>query len=1057
MRNLILSIFLFSTVQLLYAQNQKPGNITFPYSFRENKGQITDQQGQPRTDIDFSLQTPDMALTVGNAQLHYQFVKTESSNPNDTIRKKGLTIVSRDRQLGNNNIKHFHTPALHVYRMDVLLLNANKQATIIKENGHEEQYRYYNPKNREQGVTTVNAYEKIVYKNIYPHIDWVLYIKGQDFKYDFIVHPGGRVTDIKLQYQGADSIALSPDGSLRINTPLSKMTESAPYVYELESRKAIPTKYVLKESTVSFSAAPHRGTLVIDPGVDWATYFGGSLDEYATDVTSDGKGNVFIVGYTSSMNNIATTGAHQSTFGGGSSFYEPDWGYSGLGTDGFLAKFNSSGQLLWATYYGGENTILSMTALGEFTASVACDQFGHIYIAGGTNSENGIATPGSFQDTFSTNFIPDPSGFPTLNTCNAYLAQFNTNGVLQWGTYYGASTTMNWFSSIACDKYGNVYATGTTDSAATSSNIATSGAFQPGYAGGDIFLGDGEIVKFDSNGNRLWGTYYGGSSEDGILAITCDTNANFYITGILSAGLGTPGTHIPISTSGGGFLAKFDSSGARQWCSYIPGQTQSVAINAYNQLYVGGNALGYNFYDSLITTPGAFMEQNTGGWCDFLMQMNPVNGQRNWGTYYGGAFGGYTIFSNALACDPYGNVFLTGASNSMVLGPGSNTNLATPGSHQDTLNAPQTPPESTNTSTAPADMFLVKFDSTGVRKWATYYGGENTEGQTGGFIFNTVGLDIDNSGSIFLYSATQSTTAIATPGAYQSSLGGGWDAFLVKFLPLDIAISKLLSPENDTLCAFSYPLSLRVKNRGQMDKMDPLVIHYSYTGPSNGSDSLVFPGVLSADDSAVYTIGNLPLTLPGSYSFTVYLNYTKDDDERNNDTLHFNVFVIAPPVADINMYNIGDVYHFSNNNPQASDDTYLWSFGDGQTSTLPEPSHTYAEGAVYTMVVTISNPCGSTSDTITINNGATGIDNIALADQLNVYPNPANKELFIKTAAGLRLQSYTFINSLGSVMQQGDISRSNIIRLGAIASGVYILRINTNKGVVNKQVVIQNE
>lgn len=1047
MKNLFLSsLILITMLPAVYAQDAQPGSYRYPFSFRENNGQITDQHGQQRMDIDFVLQAPDMVLMVGDAQLHYQFVKQESTGP-DTIQRRRTTIIEKHKQLPKSG---YRTPALKTYRLDVVLLNANKEAEVIKENKREEQYRYYNPKDGSQGTKTVNAYKKITYKNIYPHIDWVLYLYEQEFKYDFIVHPGGRVTDIKLHYSGADDISLAADGSLKINTPLSSITESPPYVYEQESKKEIFTKYTVQDSTVSFSAAAHQGTLIIDPGVDWATYFGGASLDLTSGIATDNQGNVYIVGTTLSTNNIATTGAHQTNWAGPTGTY---------GYDGFLAKFNSQGQLQWATYYGGNNNIPSFFG-NENTADVACDPFGNIFIAGTTNSDNGIATAGSFQDAFNTNSLP---GWGYLIS-NAYLAKFNTNGELQWGTYYGASTQINGFSAIACDKYGNVYAVGNTDSAAINSSIVTPGAFQPTYGGGmGLLTGDGQIVKFDNNGNRLWGTYFGGSSQDflieSLVDIACDTNANIYITGYLSPEMGTPGAHIPIcpNTWGDGFLAKLDSSGSRIWCSYIRGMTKSVSVNTYNHLYVSGSTPGSNFhYDSLITTPGAFMEQSTGQRCHFLMQMNPENGQRNWGTYYGGGYNNLSNldYSNATACDAYGNVFLSGVTSTFALSPGSTTNLATPGSHQDTLNAPQpTTIGNNNSSSSTNDMFLVKFDSTGQRKWGTYYGGENDEGNQYG---TNNGLAISNTGSIFLYGNTQSTTAIATPGAYQSSWAGDMDVFLVKFRPLDIAISHLIAPENDTLCTNTYPLSLRVKNQGQFDKTDPLVIHYSYIGSSNGSDSIVFTTTLAAGDSADYALGNIPLTLPGNYSFKVYINYTKDDDNRPNDTLRFNLFVIAPPVADVTSYYVGDTYYFTNNNAQPND-TYLWDFGDGQSSTLPEPTHVFAEGGTYPVVLTITNLCGSASDTILIDNGTTGIDNRELANQLSVYPNPAGKELFIKAPADTKLQSYALINSWGSMMQQGDISRSNVIRLGALASGVYTLRIQTDKGVVHRQVVIQRE
>src|SRR5690606_12514576 len=96
------------------------------------------------------------------------------------------------------------------------------------------------------------------------------------------------------------------------------------------------------------------------------------------------------------------------------------------GTDGYLAKFDSLGELQWATYYGG--TASSGFYITTEPNAVATDAFGHVYLAGITSAEVGIATPGTFQPTRATNAFQQ-----------GFLAQFNTDGIRQWGTYYGAS------------------------------------------------------------------------------------------------------------------------------------------------------------------------------------------------------------------------------------------------------------------------------------------------------------------------------------------------------------------------------------------------------------------------------------------------------------------------------------------------------------------------------------------------------------------------------------------------------------------------------------------
>ena len=187
----------------------------------------------------------------------------------------------------------------------------------------------------------------------------------------------------------------------------------------------------------------------------WGTYYGGTAAEGAYHCATDASGNVYLAGDASSTTGIATTGAHQTTYGGGTD-------------DAFLVKFNSSGVRQWGTYYG-ELTF-------DNDVSCATDASGNIYLSGTTSSTTGIATTGAHQTTFGGNY-------------DAYLVKFNSSGVRQWGTYYGGSVGDHGYS-CATDASGNIFLAGYTQS---NSGIATTGAHQTTYGGGtDAFL-----VKFN--------------------------------------------------------------------------------------------------------------------------------------------------------------------------------------------------------------------------------------------------------------------------------------------------------------------------------------------------------------------------------------------------------------------------------------------------------------------------------------------------------------------------------------------------------------------------------
>jgi hypothetical protein len=435
-----------------------------------------------------------------------------------------------------------------------------------------------------------------------------------------------------------------------------------------------------------------------------------------------------VCGYTTSTANIATLGSEQQF-------------NAGL-EDAFLARFDSAGALLWATYFGGPDV--------ERAISLCLDASGNIYISGRTSSSISISTPGSHQAAYGDN-------------TDAFLAKYNGAGVLQWATYYGGSN-YDGAVAVAVDGAGNVYMTGGTTS---TNNISTAGSHQFNYGG----TADGFLVKFNSAGVRQWATYYGGTMNDGGAGVCTDAIGCVYITGTTesSNAISTPGSHQP--NPGGaqtdGFLAKFDGSGLRLWATYYGGSLQedgrAVATDQSGNVYLAGQTSSTNN----ITTPGC--HQSTLWVQDaFLVKFNS-SGVRQWGTYYGGSAGGETAYS--LSIDTFGNVFMCGVCNSL-------NGISTPGSHQPTWGG------------GFWDSFAVKFSSAGVRQWGTYYGGTLHD-----YGFS---MCMDQSGNIYLGGVTSSTNAISTAGSYQFVWGGGinqqggGDGYLVRFAdcggPPDLSI-----------------------------------------------------------------------------------------------------------------------------------------------------------------------------------------------------------------------------------------------------------------------------
>ncbi len=132
--------------------------------------------------------------------------------------------------------------------------------------------------------------------------------------------------------------------------------------------------------------------------------------------------------------------------------------------------------------------------------------------------------------------------------------------------------------------------------------------------------------------------------------------------------------------------------------------------------------------------------------------------------------------------------------------------------------------------------------------------------------------------------------------------------------------------------------------------------------------------------------------------------------------------------------------------------SWLWTFGDGDSSTAQSPSHTYATGGTYTVVQTASNSCGSTDRTVTVNVSGIGLEEAGNIGGISLYPNPSKGaftfSVHMRTGEKGRLQ----ISDLsGRVLRIEDIQlkageNKLPLDLSNAAQGIYLLTLKTDTG-----------
>lgn len=148
-----------------------------------------------------------------------------------------------------------------------------------------------------------------------------------------------------------------------------------------------------------------------------------------------------------------------------------------------------------------------------------------------------------------------------------------------------------------------------------------------------------------------------------------------------------------------------------------------------------------------------------------------------------------------------------------------------------------------------------------------------------------------------------------------------------------------------------------------------------------------------------------------------------------------------------------NAYQFNDSSANAT--SWMWDFGDGMTSTMQNPSHTYTSQGIYTVSLIASGPCGS--DTIVKNlDTQVGIAD-GLSNLIKVYPNPTEGRFSVELPAS-QLQTATLrvVDMYGKIVREVRSDETLVqINLDDVAAGIYFIEVNMNEGRAVKRVVLR--
>ncbi len=516
--------------------------------------------------------------------------------------------------------------------------------------------------------------------------------------------------------EDGDSIALTAGspahGTLASHMPTVTYTPSNNYVG--------PDSFTYKANDgIDDSNIATVNINVVNPAaIGWAKSFGSTSDDVVRSIAVDSTGNIYFTGH--------FTGVVDFDPGSSTVLYQ-----SAGKTDLFLAKFSSNGTFQWVRTLGSK--------YNDSGSAVVVDGTGNIYVTGSFGGTALFSSVGENAPSLASNGGTD-----------VLILKYNSVGDLLWAESIGGVGDDKG-TSVAVDPVGNVlvsgvfYQTVDFDPSDADENLTSAG------------LSDGFIIKLSAQGEYLWVLTFGGTTDDEVTAVACDSNYNILVAGNFTGtmNLDPAGKTNSKTSSGGsdGFLCKFQQNGQFLWGRSFGGPLDdrilTMTCNSFGNALLGGY-----FQQTVDFNPDAGSEDNhtsSGDYDAFVSAIN-ATGNFQWARTFGGT--GREMVK-ALALDAASDVFAVGTFSGVVdFNFGSDTDTKAP--------------------TGSTDGFLIRVSGSGNYSYVVPVGGAMEDSA------NAVAV-------------TQNTWLVYWGGAFQSSADldprassevhtafGSNDAFLIK-------------------------------------------------------------------------------------------------------------------------------------------------------------------------------------------------------------------------------------------------------------------------------------
>ena len=424
---------------------------------------------------------------------------------------------------------------------------------------------FYQGADESEWFTDVPAWSGVGWFGVQPGVDVLLGEALGTVAYTIRCESRSALDRLEFELEGVDALVLESDGAWTAEAAIGTLHHTAPRAW-LEGRVGaeIPAGVRLVQrgpTRFGFALDGHGEDLplVIDPGLSFSSFFGGTFEDEIRDVRVDGQGRLVLAGYTQSSDFPAIPGPYQWS-GGGDAFiarvqaggagvdyiayvggsgedrlYAMDQGddgrvyvtgstissdfpttlgafdttHGGVEEDGFVSCLREDGsQLVYSTFVGGHDTV-------DLLKGITVSPSGRATVVGRTISDDFPTTPGAYQSP------------PVKFAWEGTVTQLSPDGTtLEFSTLLGGLFSQDDFLDVALDEFGNVYVVG---AQVGESYPKTPGAFPAATFGGSL-------SKLNPTGEELLAsTVLGGNGGASLYAIEVARDGSVYVAGTSAA------------------------------------------------------------------------------------------------------------------------------------------------------------------------------------------------------------------------------------------------------------------------------------------------------------------------------------------------------------------------------------------------------------------------------------------------------------------------------------------------------------------------------------------